>query len=158
MRSLGVLGRSSSFAALLVARGVSLLGDGVGNLALVVHVQRTRNTGTAIGLLLLAASLPHLLSPLTGTIADRVDQRRVLIAGELGQGLLLGAAIVWLPPLPALLALLLAKATVATIAEPAGRSAVPALVVDADLPAANSLLGGAREAARRRGRPAYLGR
>ena len=77
-----LLSRSPAFAALLTARSVSLIGDGVGNLALVVHVQRVEGTGAAVGLLLLAASLPRLLSPLAGTAADRVDRRLVLAAGE----------------------------------------------------------------------------
>ena len=141
-----LLSRSPAFAALLTARSVSLVGDGVGSLALVVHVQRVEGTGTAVGLLLLAASLPRLLSPLAGTAADRVDRRLVLAAGELGQGLVLAVAVIWLPPLPVLLVILLAKATITTVAEPAGQSAVPDLVSDEDLPAANALLGGVRQA------------
>lgn len=145
-RPLGILSRSPAFAALFAARAVSLLGDGIGNLALVVHVQRAQGTGTAVGLLLLVVSLPSLLSPITGAVADRVDKRWVLAMGEVGQGALLGAAVVWLPPLPVLLALLLAKETIATVSDPAGRSAIPALVADEDLPAANALLGSLREA------------
>ena len=141
----GILSRSPGFAALVVARAVSVVGDGIGTLALVLHVQADRGTGTAVGLLLLAASLPRLLSPLTGTLADRVDRRAVLAAGELGQGALLLVAVLWLPPLPILLALLLAKATIVTASEAAGASAVPSLVDDADLPAANALLGGLRQ-------------
>ena len=111
------------------------MGDGVGNLALVVHVQRVRGTGTAVGLLLLVASLPRLLSPLAGTVADRWDRRTVLVAGELAQGVLLGVVLVWLPPLPVLLALLLGKETVVAVSEPAGQSAIPALVPPDDLAA-----------------------
>jgi MFS family permease len=140
-----VLSRSPGFAALVVARAVSVVGDGIGTLALVLHVQAEEGTGTAVGLLLLAASLPRLLSPLTGTLADRVDRRAALAAGELGQGALLLVAVVWLPPLPVLIALLLAKATIVTVSEAAGASAVPALVDDADLPAANAVLGGLRQ-------------
>jgi MFS family permease len=139
-------GRSPPFAALLAARAVSLIGDGVGGLALIVHVQATEGTGTAVGLLLLAASLPRLLSPLAGAVAGRMDQRVLLAGGELGQGILLGVAVIWLPPLPVLLALLLAKATIVTASEPAVTSAVPALVVDDDLLIANTMLGGLRQA------------
>lgn len=144
--SLGVLSRAPTFAALFGARAVSLIGDGVGNLALVVHVQEERGTGTAVGLLLLVAALPRLLSPLAGTVADRFDRRLLLAAGELAQGVLLIVALVWLPPLPVLLALLLAKSTVVAVSEPAGQAAVPALVHRDDLVAANSLLGALREA------------
>ena len=122
-----------------------MVGDGIGSLALIVHVERTEGTGTAVALLLLAASLPRLLSPLAGTVADRFDQRLVLAGGELGQALLLAVAVVWLPPLPVLLTLLVAKAAMVTVAEPAAMSAVPALVADDDLPAANALLGGVRQ-------------
>jgi MFS family permease len=142
----GALSRSPAFARLVVARSASLLGDGIGALALVVHVQREEGTGTAVGLLLLVGALPRLLSPLTGALADRVDRRRLLVAAEVAQAVAVGAAAVWLPPLPVLLALLAAKALAATVAEPASRSAVPALVADADLPGANALLGGVREA------------
>ena len=145
-RSPGALARSPAFAALLGARAVSLVGDGVGGLALIVHVQSTEGTGTAVGLLLLAASLPRLLSPLAGSLADRVDQRFLLCGGELGQGVLLAAAVVWLPPLPVLLVLLLAKAAIVTVSEPAVASAVPALVPGDDLLVANALLGGLRQA------------
>ena len=145
-RSLGVLTRSPAFAALAGARAVSLLGDGIGSLALIVYVKDQKGTGTAMALLLLAASLPRVLSPLAGTVADRVDQRLVLAGGELGQGVLLLLAAVWLPPLPVLLILLLAKATIVTVSEPAGTTAVPALVDDDDLPAANAVLGGLRQA------------
>ncbi len=141
----GVLGRSRPFARLFSARALSLLGDGVGSLALIVHVQQDEGTGTAVGLLLLAAALPRLLSPLAGAVADRTDQRTVLASAELAQGVLMGVAALWLPPLPVLLVLLLGKSVAATVADPAGRSAVPALVEDSDLPAANSLLGALRE-------------
>jgi len=144
--SFGVLSRSPAFSALFLARAVSLLGNGIGTLALVVHVQASQGTGTAVALLLLAASLPRLLSPVAGTLADRVDRRLVLAVGELGQAAVLAVAVVRLPPLPVLLALLLVKAAIVTVAEPAGASAVPQLVDDDDLPAANALLGGLRQA------------
>ncbi|HEV8114800.1 MAG TPA: hypothetical protein VGP53_01075, partial [Acidimicrobiales bacterium] len=73
-----MLTRSPAFAALAGARAVSLVGDGIGSLALVLHVKAEAGTGTAVALLLLVASLPRLLSPLAGTVADRVDQRLVL--------------------------------------------------------------------------------
>jgi MFS family permease len=144
-RSLGLLSRSPSFTRLLAARAVSLIGDGVGSLALVVHVQQTRGSATAVGILLLMGSLPRLASPLAGAVADCVEKRRLLVSAELSQGALIGAAALWLPPLPVLLALLLAKAVLVAVVEPATHSAIPLLVEDADLPVANSFLGGLRE-------------
>lgn len=124
---------------------MSLVGDRMGDVALVVHVQQRRGTGVAVGMLLLVAALPRVASPLAGVVADRVPRRALLVAGELAQAAVVAVIVVWLPSLPVLLVLLLAKHTVATVAEPAARSAVPALVDDADLPRANALLGGARE-------------
>jgi MFS family permease len=143
----GLLVRAPAFTSLLSARALSLVGDGVCNLALIVHVQRTSGTGIAVGLLLLVASLPALLSPVTGVFSDRMDQRRLLASCEIVQGLLVVVVLWWLPALPVLLVLLFCKATAATIADPAARSAIPALVADADLVAANSLLGGLRQTA-----------
>ena len=45
-----MLSRSPGFAALVVARAVSVVGDGIGTLALILHVQADQGTGTAIGL------------------------------------------------------------------------------------------------------------
>jgi MFS family permease len=142
-----LLSRSPAFTALLSARALSLVGDGVCNLALIVYVQSTNGTGIAVGLLLLVDSLPSLLSPITGVFSDRVDQRRLLAACEIVQCLLVVVILVWLPPLGMLLVLLFLKATAVTIADPAARSAVPALVADSDLVAANAMLGGLRQIA-----------
>ena len=95
--TLGVLSRSPAYAALFTARSVSLVGDGVGNLALIIHVQRDRGTGTAVALLLLVASLPRLVSPLAGVVADRVNKRRAVILTQSLQMLhaFALAALVW---------------------------------------------------------------
>ena len=69
----------------------------------------------------------------------------MLAGAELAQGALLIVAVVALPPLPLLLALLIAKATVVAIAEPAANSTVPRLVADDDLIAANAMVGGVRQ-------------
>ena len=83
---MGVVGRTPALGALLAARGVSVVGDAAGTVALVIHVQRERGSGTAVALLFLAQALPRLLSPLTGTLADRRDQRRLMAGCELLQG------------------------------------------------------------------------
>ncbi len=142
-----LLSRSPAFAALLSARALSLVGDGVCNLALIVYVQSANGTGIAIGLLLLVASLPALLSPVTGVFSDQIDLRRLLAACEIAQCLLVVVILAWLPPLGPLLVLLFLKGTASTIADPAARSAVPALVADSDLVAANAMLGGLRQIA-----------
>ncbi len=141
-RALGVLGRSAPFRRLWAARFISYLGDSLGLVALILYVAERAGTGVAVGLLLLAGDLtPTLVSPLTGALADRVDQRRLMVACELAQAILVGAIALFLPPLPVLLALVAARSVLFSAFQPAARSAVPELVDDADLEAANALLG-----------------
>ncbi len=71
-RSFGVLSRSPAFAALFLARAVSVVGDGIGTLALIQHVRAEQGTGTAVGLLLLVAWL-------LGQRAPRPPTRSALI-------------------------------------------------------------------------------
>jgi MFS family permease len=143
----GLVARSPAFAALLGARALSVAGDGIGTVALVIYVVHTRGSGSGVGLLLLVVALPSLLSPLTGVVADRYDRRLVLAASEIAQGLIAIVIVVWLPSFELLLLLVYARAMAATIGEPAGRSAVPSLVDDGDLTRANALLGSVRQVA-----------
>jgi MFS family permease len=132
---------SPPFRRLFVARTVSHIGDGVALLALVVYVQRTHGTGVAVGTLLLASSLPRFLGPLAGVVADRVDQRRLMVACDIGQAALVTAIAWFVPPFPVLLTLVTAKAALETLFAPAGRSAVPALVRPEQLIRANAWIG-----------------
>jgi Transmembrane secretion effector len=80
--------RAGAFRQLWLARVVSLLGDSVGLLALILLVAAETGDGTSVGLLLLAADgTATLLSPLLGVVADRAAKRRTMIACELGQAL-----------------------------------------------------------------------
>jgi MFS family permease len=132
---------SPAFRRLWVARTISQVGDGIAVLALVLFVQQTRGTGVAVGGLLLAAALPRFLGPLAGVVVDRVEQRSLMIACDLGQaGLFVGIA--WLvPTYPALLAMVAATAVLDTLFGPAGRSAIPALVRPEQLLRANAWIG-----------------
>lgn len=131
---------SAPFRRLLFARTVSHVGDGIAVTALVLLVQSTRGTGASVGALLLAASLPRFLGPVAGAIVDRVEQRSLMVACDLGQALLF-AAIAWTaPPFPILLAAVAAAASLDTLFAPAGRSSVPALVRPEQTLRANALL------------------
>jgi MFS family permease len=135
----GLLRRAPAFRALWLSRTVSLLGDGVSRVALVLLA--AREGPRAVGLVLLANTLPRLLGPVAGAVADRVEQRRLLLACELGQAMVVALVALLLPPLPLLLALVAISGLLATLFTPAGRSAVPSLVAAGDLTAANALLG-----------------
>ena len=136
-----VLRSNAVFRRMWSARAISFIGDGIALTALVIYIQETRGTGTAVAALLLAQALPHLLGPVAGTVADRVDQRTLMIGCDLGRAVLFGAAAWFLPSMAWLLVVMAAASTLDTLFAPAGRSAVPALVEDADLVNANAWLG-----------------
>jgi MFS family permease len=131
---------SPAFRRLWVARTVSHVGDGIAVLALVLFVQETHRTGVAVGGLLLASALPRFLGPLAGVVVDRVEQRSLMVACDLGQAVLF-AAIAWFaPPYPVLLTMVAVTAALDTLFGPAGRSAVPALVRPEQFVRANALI------------------
>lgn len=130
------------FGALAGARIVSLTGDSLSLVALMLLVADRAGDALAVALLLLVGDFaPALLGPVTGAISDRFDLRRVMIAAELAQGGLVLAIALTLPPLPVLLVLVALRAIAGQVFLPASRAAMPALVADKDLPNANALLG-----------------
>jgi MFS family permease len=135
--------RNPSFGNFWVARLVSYFGSAVTVAALVLYVYETEGTGVAVGLLLLAETLPRLFGPFAGALADRADGRRFMILCDLGQAVLIGCVALTLPPFAVLVALVAGASVLSTLFFPAGRSAVPALVPDEDLTPANALLGSA---------------
>jgi MFS family permease len=95
-----------------------------------------------VALLLLAGDFaPALLGPLTGTVADRLERRGVMVGCELLQGALVVAVALWLPSLPLLLVLVGLRAVAGQVFQPASRAAVPALVREGDLEPANAAIG-----------------
>jgi MFS family permease len=135
-----------AFRRLLAARTISHIGDGIALIALVLMVQGglvqgARGTGTSVGALLLATSIPRFLGPLAGAIVDRVEQRSLMVTCDLGQAAIFGT-IAWLDPsFPVLLGLVALAATFDTLFGPAGRSALPALVRPEQLMRANAWIG-----------------
>lgn len=136
-----LLRRAPRFARLWAAKAVSHVGDGAALVALVVYVQQSQRRGVAVSALLLAVTLPTLLGPLAGALADRVEQRRLMLGAQAGQAVLYGAMAAVLPPFPVLLALVAAASLLATVFAPAGRSVVPALVAPGELVRANAWMG-----------------
>ncbi len=140
-RRRNVLLRNRMFRRMWTARAISFIGDGIAITALVLHVESANGSGTAVGALLLAQALPHLAGPMAGVFADRTDQRRLMIACNVGNAVVFAAAASLLPALPGLLLLVATSSTLDTIFGPAGRSAIPALVDEEDLLSANAWLG-----------------
>ena len=141
VRPRNVMRRNPVFRRLWTARAISFIGDGIAITALVLHVGSTNGTGTAVGALLLAQALPHLAGPMAGVIADRIDQRRLMIACNIGNTVVFAVAAWVLPGLLGLIVLVATSSILDTIFGPAGRSATPALVDEDDLLPANAWLG-----------------
>jgi MFS family permease len=132
---------SPAFRRMWLARTISHVGDGIALVALVLLVQGTRGTGTAVGALLLASSVPRFLGPLAGVVADRVEQRTLMVLCDLGNAAIFASIAGFRPSFGVLLALVAASAILDTLFAPAGRSAVPALVHPDDLLQANAWMG-----------------
>ena len=121
---------------------MSFLGDSLALVALMLHVASTTGQALAVALLLLAGDFaPAVLGPLTGTVADRLERRGVMVGCELLQGALVVAVALWLPSLPLLLVLVGLRAVAGQVFQPASRAAVPALVREGDLEPANAAIG-----------------
>jgi MFS family permease len=137
-----LLRRPGGFRRLWLARVVSLLGDSVGLIALILLVAGETGAGSSVGWLLLAADgTATLLSPVLGVVADRAERRRTMIACELGQALAMGGIVVLRPALAVLLGLVAAQSVLAATFRAAARSAVAELVDDVELEGANAVLG-----------------
>jgi MFS family permease len=143
----GLVRRSPGLAGLLAAQTISPLGDAMATTALILHVQQTTGSATAVGLLLFAQAIPPLAAPFAGVVADRFPPGRLLSAGWLIQAVLAGLLALLLPPLGALLAVVLVLALVDTPLSAAVGRCIPAVVADDDLVAANALRSGVRELA-----------
>lgn len=134
-----LLREAPRFRYLWLSRSISATGTGAGRIALVL-LAAPSGPGT-VSLVLLCTALPQVLGPVTGTIADRVDQRRLLAGCETGQGLIYVIIAATRPPLPVLLPLVTAAGLLAALMSPAGKSTIPRLVPPARLPQANALMG-----------------
>lgn len=130
------------FRVLWLARTISVVGNSLGLLALLLFVAQQTSSGAAVALLMLVGDFaPALLSPFTAVFSDRFDRRWVMTGAELAQGAVISAIALLVPPLPALLALVGVRTTIGHVFDPASRSSVPQIVAVDDLEAANSAMG-----------------
>jgi MFS family permease len=137
----GPLRSSPGFRRLWLARTISHVGDGIAIVALVLLVQGSRGTGTAVGALLLASSVPRFLGPVAGVVVDRVEQRTLMVLCDLGNAAVFATIVAVQPSFGILLVLVAASAVLDTFFAPAGRSVVPALVDEDHLVQANAWMG-----------------
>lgn len=140
--AIDLLLRNASFRALWLSRTTSFIGDSLGTIALLLYVVGAEGTGITVAILFLAVDFaPSLLSPLTGTLSDRVDRKRLMIACDIAQGAIVTAIALVDVPLALLLMLVAVRSTLGSLFQPASRSAVPNLVRENELPTANAVIG-----------------
>ncbi len=141
MTGWGVVRSNRPMRLLVISRAISFVGSSTGLVALLLHLSVTAGVAAVTLLLLCGDMLPALLAPLTGVLADRIELRRLMVICEVGQGLVTAVIAIWLPAVAILLALFTIRAVLGQIFQPASRAAVPTLVADEQLPAANAVLG-----------------
>src|SRR3954469_16322435 len=144
-RSLEVL-REREYRQFFLGQAVSLLGDGMVNVALAFAVLDLTGSASALGLVLAARMLPLVGFLLVGGVmADRLPRRTVMIAADLvrvaSQGaiaalLIAGVAQVW-----QLAALSAVTGSATAFFNPASTGLMPAVVSPARLQQANALRG-----------------
>ena len=130
---------------LAVARLISISGSIAASVALAsVLYERTGSAAWVAGGALATSLVAGTVTPLTGSLADRMDRRRLMIGSDLTAcaAFLLLAILIAITASPLLLVL---AAGIGAVCEtpfvPASRAALPNLVDDVDLPWANGLLG-----------------
>jgi MFS family permease len=142
--------RSRPFALLWLGQTISTLGDGAYLTALAWQVLVLTGSGAAMGIVLIATSIPRLLFLLLGgVIADRLPRRLVMLWADAGRAIAVGAIAVlsytntlqfW-----QLIALGLLFGLSQAFFLPAYQSIAPQLVEVEALPSANALNGLTRE-------------
>jgi MFS family permease len=136
------LALNGSFSALWVGQVISLFGDRVNQIALGAFVYEITKSPIAVALTFFSGTIPNLVfSPLAGAFVDRWDQKRVMVVSDI-----LRAALVMVVPGAVLVNVWLAYplvfviTTVSIFFRPARAAALPRIVPEEDLLAANSAM------------------
>lgn len=139
---------NKNFFLLWQGQFVSQLGAQAFTIAMMFWVKHTTGSASILGLLMMASALPGLVvGPIGGAIADRYSRRSIIIFGDLVRGLavLTLAAVLFLQPQATTLILVwlgavaLLTGVVDGLFRPAVIAAIPDLVPDEKVEAANSL-------------------
>jgi MFS family permease len=133
--------KNARFVRLWLGQGLSFVGDFVSTVALVILVVDVSGSASAVGGVLVARLLPTLASPLVGVLADRLDRRAVLVAGDLVRAVLV-VGLIFARDLPVIYALAFLLGAARTVFNPTVRAAFPAVVGGGDLTRANALISG----------------
>ncbi len=132
------------FALLFWGRLVSQIGDGIHYFALAWLVLDLTGSGTALGTMLFASSLPAVvLAPFSGVLADLWDRKTIVVSMDVARGLiLLGLAAVFRAGylnLPILYIATILSSLCGVLFGPAISATIPGLVAKDELVKANAL-------------------
>lgn len=141
MSSFHLFRANPAFRRYWSARSVSLVGDGIATVALLLLITGSGASPTGVAALLLAQAVPRFFGPIAGALPDRFEVKRLLLLAEIGQGVVF-IAIALVPSNTVLLVPLVALASsLSTIFNAAGRTVMPRLVETDQLMPANAWMG-----------------
>ncbi len=137
-----LLRRNRSFRQLWLGQVVSQMGDWFDTIALYTIILKLTGSGRDIGLLLVARFVPSFLfGPISGVVADRFSRQRIMIISDLLRAVVvLGFLFVrradqlWI-----VYVLTVFQLGLSTFFEPAKTAAIPSIVEDRELVAANAI-------------------
>ena len=137
-----LLRRNRSFRQLWLGQVVSQMGDWFNTIALYTIILQLTGSGRDVGLLLVARFVPSFLfGPISGVVADRFSRRTIMIVSDLLRAVVvLGFLLVrradqlWI-----IYVLTVFQLGLSTFFEPAKTAAIPSIVEDRELVAANAI-------------------
>jgi MFS family permease len=137
-----LLRRNRSFRQLWLGQVVSQMGDWFNTIALYTIILNLTGSGRDVGLLLVARFVPSFFfGPISGVIADRFSRQKIMIVSDLLRALVvLGFLLVrradqlWI-----IYVLTVLQLGLSTFFEPAKTAAIPSVVEDRELVAANAI-------------------
>jgi MFS family permease len=137
-----LLRRNRSFRHLWLGQVVSQMGDWFDTIALYTIILKLTGSGRDIGLLLVARFVPSFLfGPISGVVADRFSRQRIMIVSDILRAwVVLGFLFVRRPDqLWIIYVLTVFQLGLSTFFEPAKTAAIPSIVEDRELVAANAI-------------------
>ena len=137
-----LLRNNRSFRQLWLGQVVSQMGDWFNTIALYTIILKLTGSGRDVGLLLVARFVPSFLfGPISGVIADRFSRQRIMIVSDLLRAVVvLGFLFVRRPEhLWIIYVLTVFQLGLSTFFEPAKTAAIPSIVSERELIAANAI-------------------
>ena len=137
-----LLRRNRNFRQLWLGQVVSQMGDWFDTIALYTIILNLTGSGRDVGLLLVARFVPSFIfGPVSGVVADRFSRRTIMIWSDLLRALVvLGFLFVRrADQLWVIYVLTVLQLALSTFFEPAKTAAVPSIVADRELVAANAI-------------------